>query len=59
MLIVSVYVDDLIYIGSSETFLENFKISMMKEFTITDLGMMKYFLGVEVTQDECGIFISQ
>lgn len=59
VLIVSVYVDDLIYTGNSETLLKHFKISMMKEFAMTDLGMMKYFLGVEVTQDEHGIFISQ
>lgn len=37
----------------------SFKESMMKEFAMTDLGKMKYFLGVEVIQDEVGIFINQ
>ena len=32
---------------------------MKIEFEMTDLGMMKYFLGIEVTQSEDGIFIYQ
>lgn len=32
---------------------------MEEEFAMTDLGRMKYFLGVEVIQDDDGIFISQ
>ncbi|KAL1218311.1 Retrovirus-related Pol polyprotein from transposon TNT 1-94 [Cardamine amara subsp. amara] len=59
VLIVSLYVDDLIYTSNSEAILVSFKSSMMMEFSMTDLGRMKYFLGVEVTQDEQGIFISQ
>ncbi|KAL9292354.1 putative RNA-directed DNA polymerase [Arabidopsis thaliana] len=39
--------------------IEGFKNSMMEEFAMTDLGKMKYFLGVEVIQDERGIFINQ
>jgi len=58
-LVVSVYVDDLIYTGSSMEMIEGFKNSMMEEFAMTDLGKMKYFLGVEVIQDERGIFINQ
>ncbi|CAA7040775.1 unnamed protein product [Microthlaspi erraticum] len=59
ILIVSLYVDDLIYTGNSLTMLEEFKQSMMKEFAMTDLGKMKFFLGVEVIQDGRGIFINQ
>ena len=32
---------------------------MKTKFEMTDLGMMKYFLGIEVTQSEDGIFINQ
>ncbi|GAU29090.1 hypothetical protein TSUD_58560 [Trifolium subterraneum] len=46
------YVDDL------ELF-EDFKKSMQGKFAMADLGKMRYFLGVEVTQNECGIMISQ
>ena len=38
---------------------EEFKGSMTKEFEMTDLGLMKYFLGLEVQQEETEIFISQ
>jgi len=59
VLLVSIYVDDLIYTGSSNELMTEFKDSMMKEFSMTDLGKMKFFLGVEVIQDDKGIFISQ
>ena len=32
---------------------------MKLEFDMTDLGKMKYFLGVEVLQNSDGIYISQ
>ncbi|XP_057432877.1 uncharacterized mitochondrial protein AtMg00810-like [Lotus japonicus] len=32
---------------------------MMKEFDMSDLGKMRYFLGIEVVQFDGGIFISQ
>ncbi|XP_058208312.1 uncharacterized mitochondrial protein AtMg00810-like [Rhododendron vialii] len=38
---------------------EKFKESMMAEFEMSDLGMMHYFLGIEVVQLPAGIFISQ
>jgi hypothetical protein len=59
LLIVSLYVDDLICTGNDLTMVHNFKESMMKHFAMTDLGKMRYFLGVEVTQNEQGIFIQQ
>ncbi|XP_020425774.1 uncharacterized protein LOC109950618 [Prunus persica] len=36
-----------------------FKRSMMLEFDMTNLGKMRYFLGIEVMQRTDGIFISQ
>jgi hypothetical protein len=39
--------------------IHEFKQSMMKEFAMTDLGKMEYFLGIEVNQSEKGIFIHQ
>ena len=59
ILIVSLYVDDLIYTGNSDSLLEDFKESMMEEFTMTDLGRMRFFVGVEVVQDDRVIFIHQ
>jgi hypothetical protein len=59
LLIVSLYVDDLICTGNDLTMVHNFKESMKNNFAMTDLGKMKYFLGVEVTQSEQGILIHQ
>ena len=59
ILIVSVYVDDLIYTGSDLTMMMEFKRSMQQEFNMTDLGKMRYFLGLEVHQMSTGIHISQ
>ncbi|PRQ54239.1 putative RNA-directed DNA polymerase [Rosa chinensis] len=59
ILIVSLYVYDLIFTSNNEDMFVKFKQSMMKEFAMTDLGKMKYFLGVEVIQNEQGIFINQ
>ena len=59
ILIVCLYVDDLIFTGNDEIMLKQFKKSMKIEFDMTDLGRMKYFLGIEVLQKADGIFITQ
>lgn len=38
---------------------DKFKSSIMREFDMSDLGRMRYFLGIEVIQNEAGIFICQ
>ena len=38
---------------------EKLKQSMMLEFDMSDLGMMHYFLGIEVVQSAGGICITQ
>ena len=45
--------------GSSSTLVEEFKSSMMSSFEMTDLGLLHYFLGLEILQDEAGVFIFQ
>ena len=59
LLIVSLYVDDLIFTRNDEEMFVVFKQSRKEEFDMTDLGKMKYFLGIEVTQNAQGIFIYQ
>ncbi|XP_020266632.1 uncharacterized protein LOC109842134 [Asparagus officinalis] len=58
-LIICLYVDDLLYTGSSTEMLAEFKAAMFNEFEMTDNGLMSYFLGIEVKQQQEGIFISQ
>uniref|UniRef100_A0A3Q7J6A7 Uncharacterized protein n=1 Tax=Solanum lycopersicum TaxID=4081 RepID=A0A3Q7J6A7_SOLLC len=48
--------DDLIYAGSDPIFLEKFKVSMMTKFDMSDLGLMHYFLGIEVKQSSSEFF---
>lgn len=47
ILIVSLYVDDLIFTGNNEKMIKDSEEEMMKIFEMTDLGLMHYFLGIE------------
>jgi hypothetical protein len=57
--LVGVYVDDLIIVGSSCQKVEEFKWQMKKEFKISDLGPLSFYLGIEVQQAEGVITLSQ
>eukprot|EP00253_Pinus_taeda_P006313 PITA_06313 len=59
ILIVVLYVDDFIFTGNDNYLIENFKAVMKEEFEMTNMGLLRYFLGIEVDQNENGIFISQ
>ncbi|XP_073111813.1 uncharacterized protein [Elaeis guineensis] len=59
ILLVSLFVDDLIFTGNSTQLIKEFKQAMAKEFEMTDMGLMSHFLGLEVNQLENGIFLSQ
>ncbi|KAL1321588.1 hypothetical protein AAHE18_14G137900 [Arachis hypogaea] len=59
LLFVCVYVDDLIFIGNNQIMFEEFKKVMAQEFEMSDMGLMSYYLGIEVKQIEDGVFISQ
>lgn len=59
VIIVSLYVDDLIYAGNDTMLCAAFKRSMQQEFEMTDLGDMRFFLGIEVQQTPTGIFLCQ
>ncbi|KAG8472893.1 hypothetical protein CXB51_034862 [Gossypium anomalum] len=58
-LVVSLYVDDLLVTGGDEVDLAEFKTKMKQTFEMTDLGLMTYFLGMEVNQAQGGIFLKQ
>ena len=59
ILIVVLYVDNLIFTGSDDFLIADFKQVMKSEFEMNDLGLLRYFLGIEVKQTKNGIFISQ
>jgi len=58
-LILCLYVDDLMYTSTSEEMINEVKEAMIREYEMTDLGLMKYFLGIQIKQEPGRIFISQ
>ena len=56
---VCIYVDDLIFTGTSLRMFNDFKKAMEREFEMSDMGLMSYYLGMEVKQMKDGIFILQ
>jgi len=58
ILIVVLYVDDLIFTGSDDFLIVDFKQVMKSEFEMTNLALLRYFLGIEV-KPKIGIFFSQ
>ena len=59
VLLVGVYVDDLIITGADQGEVENFKAAMKEHFDMSDLGLLCFYLGVEVRQDAEGIVLRQ
>ncbi|XP_022151647.1 uncharacterized protein LOC111019555 [Momordica charantia] len=59
IVIVSLYVDDLLVTGSDNNQIEVFKQEMMKVFEMVDLGLMHYFLGMEIQQGQNEVFLCQ
>ncbi|GJV99266.1 ribonuclease H-like domain-containing protein [Tanacetum coccineum] len=53
------YVDDIVLTASSESLLQQIIGSLHKEFAMTDLGSLNYFLGISVTRDSSSLFLSQ
>nr|CAN82171.1 hypothetical protein VITISV_040546 [Vitis vinifera] len=56
---VLVYVDDLIISGNDSAALKTFKAYLSDCFKMKDLGVLKYFLGIEVARSSAGLFLCQ
>lgn len=59
ILFLCLYVDDILYMGSSLSLVREFKDNMMKTFEMTNLGLLQYFLGLEVSQQRDSVFVHQ
>ena len=46
--IISLYMDDLLVTGNDTSLVEKFKLEMMKVFEMIDLGLVTFFLGIEI-----------
>ena len=58
MIIVIIYVDDIIFGSDLQMLSEKFSFEM-KEFEMSMLGELTFFLGLQVSQSDKEIFISQ
>ncbi|KAI3725113.1 hypothetical protein L1987_64888 [Smallanthus sonchifolius] len=59
LLLVCLYVDDLIIASDSQDQIMEFKEHMKKDFEMTDMGVLHYFLGMEINYDQERIILSQ
>eukprot|EP00253_Pinus_taeda_P025435 PITA_25435 len=59
LIILVLYVDDLIHTGSDPSLINHVKSNLKKQFEMTDLGHLDYFLSLQVLQSKEGIFHSQ
>ena len=55
LLIIAIYVDELFVTETSLNVIKQFKDDMSRRFEMSDLGMLTYYLGIEVTQGADGI----
>ncbi|GKA93732.1 ribonuclease H-like domain-containing protein, partial [Tanacetum coccineum] len=53
------YVYDIILTASSTAFLQSIFATLHAEFSMTDLGPLNYFLGISMTRNTSGMFLSQ
>ncbi|GKE34331.1 retrovirus-related pol polyprotein from transposon TNT 1-94, partial [Tanacetum coccineum] len=59
ILLVQVYVDDIIFGSTNPDFSKRFANLMKNNIKMSMMGELKFFLGLQVHQSPCGIFISQ
>ncbi|GJZ22984.1 retrovirus-related pol polyprotein from transposon TNT 1-94 [Tanacetum coccineum] len=59
ILLVQIYVDDIIFGSLNPKFSKRFEKLMHSRFEMSLMGEMKFFLGLQIHQSPCGIFINQ
>jgi hypothetical protein len=58
-LIIGVYVDDLIITSTNEETIAAIMTEMKERFQMSDMGLLSYYLGIEVKQEADGILLCQ
>nr|GEZ90829.1 retrovirus-related Pol polyprotein from transposon TNT 1-94 [Tanacetum cinerariifolium] len=59
ILVVQVYVDDIVFGSTHPRYIQLFFNLMKSRFGMSMMGEMTFFLGLQVNQSLCGIFINQ
>nr|XP_020179221.1 uncharacterized mitochondrial protein AtMg00810-like [Aegilops tauschii subsp. strangulata] len=53
------YVDDIVLTASTSALLHHLQRQLLAEFSMKDRGPLHFFLGIQVTHDHTGFFLSQ
>ncbi|XP_022024035.1 uncharacterized mitochondrial protein AtMg00810-like [Helianthus annuus] len=53
------YVDDIVLTTSNDRLLHHFITALSQKFSMTDLGRLHHFLGIEITHNSGSLFLSQ
>ncbi|XP_019256438.1 PREDICTED: uncharacterized protein LOC109234846 [Nicotiana attenuata] len=59
MVVLAVYVDDIILTGNDVSAISDLKSYLDEQFKIKDLGILHYFLGIEVSPTPDGLLLNQ
>ncbi|GJW59082.1 putative ribonuclease H-like domain-containing protein [Tanacetum coccineum] len=59
IMLVQVYVDDIIFGSTNKSWCAEFEALMQSRFQMSSMGELTFFLGLQVKQNNEGIFISQ
>ena len=59
MIVVQIYVDDIVFGATNMSLCREFESIMQKEFEISLMGELTFFLGLQIKQCKEGIFINQ
>ena len=50
-LVISLYVDDMLFIGKGKGLIVELKSKLLAKFEMNDLGVARYILGMEIIRD--------
>jgi hypothetical protein len=59
ILLVQIYMDDIIFGGSSHALVAKFSDTMSREFEMSMMGKLTFFLGLQIKQTRKGTFMHQ
>jgi hypothetical protein len=57
ILIVQVYMDDIVFSGSSNSLVARFADDMSSEFKVSRMGELQFFLGLQIKQSKEGTLV--
>ena len=59
LIVAQLYVDDIIFGSTKDELAHNFSKLMQAEFEMSMIGELTHFLGLQIHQQDLGIFLSQ